>query len=286
MKIGLIGAGKVGCTLGKFLALGNVQIGGYYSRSPKSAQAAALFTNAKHYDTIEHLTKECDAIFITVPDQSIRSVYEQVCKYEIQNKFICHCSGALASRDVFPDIGEKGAHGFSIHPLFPISTKYKSYRELTGAFFCTEGDEAGLNIFEPILTELGATAVRIAPEVKSRYHAACVIASNFMCGLIQQSMELMCSCGFSEALAMQALSPLIEKNLAHLLNFGPREALTGPIERCDLGTVDKHLGILEGEDRALYCLLSKRLCTLASEKNPNRDYTAMLELLAGGKKES
>lgn len=253
---------------------------GYYSRNPNSAKEAATFTNSRYYERLELLVDESDAIFITVPDQAIRSVYDQICQMKIRNKFICHCSGALSSKDAFFGIQQTGAHGVSIHPLFPVSSKYDSYRELTGAFFCIEGDEAAILSFQPLLEKLGVQVQKISPEVKTRYHAACVMSSNFMCALMQKSVELLESCGFTQELAIKALAPLMRSNLHHLLETNPTTALTGPVERCDVGTVKKHLKELtHTQERQLYCLLSQTLVTIAQQKNPKVDYTAMLEVL-------
>lgn len=42
MKIGFIGAGKVGFSLGKFFVQGGVPVTGYYSRRRDSAEEAAI----------------------------------------------------------------------------------------------------------------------------------------------------------------------------------------------------------------------------------------------------
>ena len=76
MNIGLIGAGKVGFSIGRFFSDGGVRITGYCSRNPDSAREAAAFTNSRYYSSIKDLTADSDAIFITVPDSAIRSVYE------------------------------------------------------------------------------------------------------------------------------------------------------------------------------------------------------------------
>ncbi len=83
MKIGFIGAGKVGCSLGKYLINGNVQVTGYYSRHKESAQEAADFTNTKVYNDQETLVRENDAIFITVPDGQIRNTYDRIKEFNI-----------------------------------------------------------------------------------------------------------------------------------------------------------------------------------------------------------
>ena len=44
MRIGIIGAGRMGFTLGKHFVLGGLDVAGYYSRSSESAGAAAEFT--------------------------------------------------------------------------------------------------------------------------------------------------------------------------------------------------------------------------------------------------
>lgn len=53
-------------------------------------------------------------------------------------------------------------------------------------------------------------------------------------------------------------------------------ALTGPVERADLGTVAKHLNVLAADDdKMLYLLLSKQLLCLAGQKHPDRDYRSI-----------
>lgn len=287
MNIGIIGAGKVGFTLGKFFSQGGIRITGYFSRNPESARAAAAFTHSSFYDTLQPLIEESDAIFITVPDRAIPAVFQQVRQFEITNKYICHCSGALSAAEAFPAIGETGAHGFSIHPLFPVSSKYEAYRELTDAFFCLEGEEEYLPAFQTLLEGLGCRTQIIRAEQKIRYHAACAMASNLVCALVQQSADLLVSCGFSPALAAEALAPLIRSNVQHLLADGVQDALTGPVERCDTATVAKHLRSMPDDTlRETYRLLSSRLIDVAAAKHPQTDYTPMRELLIGRRTES
>ena len=124
MNIGIVGAGKVGFSFGRLLAEKGVRISGYYSRNSDSAREAAEFTNSGHYTDLGKLIEDSDAIFITVPDNVITEVYRQVAEFEIQDKYICHCSGACTAEEAFPGIHAQGAYAISIHLLFPISSKY------------------------------------------------------------------------------------------------------------------------------------------------------------------
>ena len=75
MTVGFIGAGKVGFTLGKYFAVNGIEISGYYSQSYDSAEKAADFTESRAFNNIGGLVRECDVIFITTPDSSIKDIY-------------------------------------------------------------------------------------------------------------------------------------------------------------------------------------------------------------------
>lgn len=270
----------MGFSLGRFFVQGGVPVTGYWSRHRESAAEAALFTGTRQYDALEALVQDSDALFLTVPDGVISSVFETLRALNISGKQICHCSGAMTAGEAFPGIGQTGAYGYSIHPLFPISSKYEAYRELPGAFFCLEGDGTHLLEWRELLSSLGPTVQIIPGTSKVRYHAACAIASNLICALVQESLELLETCGFSHETALRAITPLMRSNLEHLIQDGPTAALTGPVERGDAGTVEKHLACFPtlGE-RELYRAASQKLVEIAQRKNPERSYEALHELL-------
>lgn len=273
MKIGFIGAGKVGFSLGKFFTASKIHVTGYYSRHIESSKEAAAFTGSKAFDNIFDVLNESDALFITVPDGVITSVYDELKKFELTGKYICHCSGAMSVQDAFPGIEDTGAYGYSIHPLFPVSDKLKSYRELSDAFFCLEGDERHIGVWSNLLEGLGVKYQIIGSDKKVRYHAACAISSNLVCALVKTSVDMLVGCGFSEEGAVEALTPLIRSNIEHIIEDGPVRALTGPMERADKNTIEKHIKCFDTEvEKDLYVAVSKKLLEVAIEKNPDRDY--------------
>ena len=48
MKIGFVGAGKVGFSLGKYMTEHGVSVSGYYSKNIDSAREASEFTDTKY----------------------------------------------------------------------------------------------------------------------------------------------------------------------------------------------------------------------------------------------
>jgi predicted short-subunit dehydrogenase-like oxidoreductase (DUF2520 family) len=153
MKIGFIGAGKVGFTMGKFLTAHQVEVSGYYSKSPSSSEEAAAFTGTRQYLQVNDLIQDSDALFLTVPDDVITEVWEVIREFPIQNKLICHFSGALSS-GIFSGIEHTRAYGYSIHPLFAIHDRYESWKEISEAFFTVEGNEEHIEEIRDLLDRL------------------------------------------------------------------------------------------------------------------------------------
>lgn len=279
MKAGFIGAGKVGFSLGKFMSLASVRVTGYYSLHEESAAEAAEFTGTRSYTDLGELICDSDVIFITVPDGVLSSVYEEVIGYEIAGKYLCHCSGLLSAGDVFADIDKYGAYGCSIHPLFPFSSKYDSYKGLQDAFFCLEGNIT--DEMKAMIESLGVNILSVDGHNKKKYHAACAIASNLVCGIEQIALELLNECGFDSKEAMAALSPLLKYNLEHILKDGPVMALSGPVERGDADTVRNHLESIEDNlNLTIYRFLSEKILSMAKMKNPERNYDALEQILS------
>ena len=52
MKIGIIGAGKVGCSMGKYFVENGIPVAGFYSRHQESAEQAATFTKTEKFDSL------------------------------------------------------------------------------------------------------------------------------------------------------------------------------------------------------------------------------------------
>lgn len=280
MRAGFIGAGKVGFSLGKYLAVHGIAISGYYSRSGASAREAAEFTQSRYYTSLAEITRDSDTLFITVPDGAIGEIWDDMRNLPIRDKNICHCSGSIPST-VFFDAEERGAFRYSVHPLYAVSSKYTSYRELEKACFAIEGSQEHLEEIRTVFETMGNRVTAIDPDCKTLYHAAAVMVSNQLAALADMGTVLLKKCGFSEEDAICALAPLIEGNALAVASRGPVEVLTGPVERGDVQTVRNHLdGLLDfaGENEAgrdiltAYEALSRQLIRIAERKHPEKDY--------------
>ncbi len=154
MRIGFIGAGKVGCTLGKYFRENGIPVSGYYNRTSEHAKEAAEFTDTLYYEDVNDLINESDMIFITVSDNSIPMVYGSLDKKILAGKIIAHSSGALSS-SVFTDSGTYGFYGYSIHPIYAVNDRFTAYKNFQNAFITIEGNEDKIDFLLNLFRSLG-----------------------------------------------------------------------------------------------------------------------------------
>ena len=278
MVIGFIGCGKVGFSLGKYFSLKGITLSGYYSEFYKDAIEASEFTNSKAYENINDLVRDSSMIFITTPDDSIHEVWQKLSTLNLSNKIICHTSGSLTS-SIFLDINNSDAFAYSLHPIFAFSDKYNSYKNLQNAYFSIEGPELHIHELKDFIKSLGNKSFVINKDDKALYHLASVTVSNLVLSLINTGCSYLSQCGLSENDALEALLPLIQNNIDNIKTNGFISALTGPIERNDLGTVKHHIGAIPTGDIELYKNLSLKLLSLSEEKHKNKDYKELKEYL-------
>lgn len=282
-KVGIIGAGKVGVSMAKYLFSNKeFQTIGFYSKTFDSAKYAAELTATKAFKDLKSLVEESDILIISTPDGQIEKVWSNLVNINITNKIVCHCSGSLSSK-IFFDSNTRKVSVASMHPMHAFSSKEDSYKTLPGVFFTIEGDALALETIGTMLRLKSNPFKIIAADDKYKYHLANVFVSNLVVGLANVGIKLIADCGFSKEEALFALASLAKNNLASIFEKGPVKALTGPVERNDLATVKHHLQAINSKDydleRQIYKSLSKELVKIAQEKNPSRDYGKMLENL-------
>jgi len=280
MKIGFIGAGKVGSALGRDFHQKGMTLSGYFSLNFSHAEFAAAETRSKAYTQIADVIDESDMIFLTVNDDAIQTVVKtlsttsEICFNE---KIIAHTSGVHASNQLEP-LDKLGAAIYAVHPLQAFASVEQALTLLSSTVFSVEGtgissingEPTALNgAGERMLAFMGETAYDffvMASGDKARYHAAAVISSNYLVATLDFALSQFEKIGCSKAFAMKALFPLIQGTIENIDRFGTVEALTGPIARGDVHTIEKHLDCLNAEEQNLYRALGRKTLEIAIAK--------------------
>ncbi len=286
MKIGFVGAGKVGTSFGIYLKQNGFRVYGYNSRTMESAQKAAMITKSVVVHDIEEIFEKADVAFITTSDYAIAEVVETIIDTNVTltGKKIAHMSGAHSS-SVLSALKEKGAYIYSIHPLQAFASVEQSVQDLKNTVFSIEGDTEGDNTLEKILSKMGNEYFTITAKQKSLYHAAACILSNYLVTLMDYGLSLYEQIGIDKEKMCTALAPLLKGTLNNVLELGTEKALTGPIDRGDINTVDMHLQALEQyapKEVQLYQILGLKTLKLAAKSKEYPQKKALYKLLKEG----
>ena len=279
IKIGFIGPGKVGVSLGRYFTHKGIELSGFYGRNEKTTIEAANITKSKFYNNIHDIIKESNILFITTPDDMISIIDRELSKFDLNNKSICHTSGSLKS-NVLCNAKHSGALVYSIHPIFAFSNKNTNLKELENIFFSVEGDDLenlspidntnkGNILVIDIIKILGNKFFIRSKETSSIYHLANVFVSNLTLSLLDIGTNYLKKLGLNEKEALNAIKPLVQGNIDSIVNNGFVNSLTGPVLRGDITTIEKHLSVLEKEDKELYKILSLNLLKLVALKENN-----------------
>jgi predicted short-subunit dehydrogenase-like oxidoreductase (DUF2520 family) len=213
------------------------------SRSQTSARNLASQIPGCHaVSKKQHVAEAAELIFITTPDDIIASVASEI-KWH-QGQSIVHCSGAL-STDVLQPAKNSGTNVGVFHPLQTFASVKEATENISGSTFALEAVEPLLNTLKEMATALDGNWVELKAGDKVLYHAAAVIACNYLVTLVKLATDLWQTFSIPPQQATRALLPLLQGTINNINNVGLPRCLTGPIARGDTGTVTKHLNALQ-----------------------------------------
>ncbi|MEZ5451029.1 MAG: Rossmann-like and DUF2520 domain-containing protein, partial [Thiolinea sp.] len=241
--------------------------GGVCNRSLDSAVAAVAAMQAgMAVATIAELPA-ADYHLLSCPDSQIAACAQALAASGVlrAGDVVFHASGALDAGLLQPAAAQ-GALTGSLHPVRSFSGALLSAQDFAGTYCGLEGGDAALARLEVLVQAIGGMAFRIDAQHKTLYHAASVIACNYLTALQEVSLQTFAAAGVERELAMQLLQPLVSGTVHNVFTQGPQAALTGPIARGDHAVVARQLQALQDwrpELAQLYRLLGTQALSLA-----------------------
>ena len=238
-SIGIAGTGRVAQALGRLLRERGEPVVAVAGRSPGHTARAAEFIGVAAV-LPRQLPERAGRILIAVSDTAVAAVAHTLAQAGWNQGVALHTCGARGP-EVLESLARAGVACGVLHPLQTVATPEAGVNALPGSALAVSGDPAAVAWAERSVKVLGGTALHVAPDSMALYHAAAVMASNYVAGLIDAAAILMRAAGIDEKTALDALGPLVYAGVANALALGPEKALTGPIERGDADTVRRHL---------------------------------------------
>jgi len=268
----VMGAGVVGTALAARLVRAGIPVIGLHGRQVELTDAARAISGVvASTGEIPAIMSESDVVIISVRDERVPEVAERLAREQRlrANQIVLHTSGANPARTMLaaalPHVRAVG----TLHPLVSLADPRVAVGALKEVAFGIEGDEPARAVAKRIVRALGARAVFLEAENLALYHAGAVMASNYVVALADTAQTLLVRAGVPPEQALPALIPLLTSVVHNLAQLGLPGALTGPVERGDVTSVERHLKALEArapELLALYRLVGRDVLRLAREK--------------------
>ena len=265
--IGIVGAGAVGTALGVALSRAGWPVGAVASRDAgRRERFRSLVPGARGFAEATALLDEVELVILAVPDDALPGLAGQLRLYSGQA--MIHTSGALGA-DVLEPAMAAGTQIGAFHPLVAFADVELAVAALHGATVAIEGDDQLAALLVAMAEAIGASAVRLAPGTKAAYHAAAVLAAGGFIALLDAIAELGAVAGLDEAGSLAVYGRLAEQTLANARALGIARALTGPMTRGDVGTLERHLATLRAhapDVLPLYTAAAEREIALAESR--------------------
>jgi predicted short-subunit dehydrogenase-like oxidoreductase (DUF2520 family) len=164
---------------------------------------------------------DVELVLLCVPDSAIPNVARGI----EPGPWIAHTSGATPLSALDPH-----RRRFGLHPLQTF-TKRRGPEQLDGAFAAVSAESVGAqDVGFWLARTLGLEAFPLLEESRPLYHAGAAIASNYLVTLHRVAADLFRAAGAPP----DALVPLMRRTIDNGFE------LTGPIERGDWETVERH----------------------------------------------
>lgn len=242
-RVAIIGTGRVGTAVALGLARTGHRVVGAVDGGSDSASALAgrIAGLRVHADAVPAV-RDADLVLVTTGDAEIEPVVTAVALADAwrEGQRVVHCSGAVGIAPL-RRAELAGARVAACHPAQTIPTGADA-DTLVGAAWAVTAAPADRGWAHDLVVDLGGDPFDLPEDARTRYHAALVLGSNALGAALAVARDLLLSARVPDPAAV--LRPLVDATIDNVLERGA-EALTGPVVRGDVGTVERHLASLD-----------------------------------------
>jgi predicted short-subunit dehydrogenase-like oxidoreductase (DUF2520 family) len=284
LRVGVIGAGRVGAVLGAALAAAGHQVVAAAGLSAASAERAARLLPGTPLMPADEVVAASDLVVLAVPDDTLAGLVSGLAETGAwrAGQLTFHTSGAHGLAVLAP-AERAGVLPLALHPAMTFSGSAEDTERLVGAPFGVTSRSEYRPVAETLVLEMGGEPFFVAEEDRRLYHAALVTGANHLVTLVAEAADLLRTAGLADP--ARVLTPLLTAALDNGLRRGDR-GLTGPVSRGDVGTVRDHLETLAErapDSVASYVAMARRTTerALAAGRLKRHEGAPLLDLLDG-----
>jgi predicted short-subunit dehydrogenase-like oxidoreductase (DUF2520 family) len=242
LRVGVVGAGRVGTALGAALARAGHEIVAVSAVSAQSRRRAEQRLPGARISAPDEVIAAADFVLLAVPDDALRPLVSGLAATGAwrEGQIAAHPSGSYGI-GVLDPAAARGVLALALHPVMTFTGRPEDLDRLAGAVFGITAPDDLRPVAEALVLEMGGEPVWVPESARPLYHAALTIGANHLVTSVNDALSLLRGAGVGEPARL--LGPLLSAALDNVLRLGDA-ALTGPVSRGDTATVRTHLRTL------------------------------------------
>jgi predicted short-subunit dehydrogenase-like oxidoreductase (DUF2520 family) len=242
LSVGVVGAGRVGAVLAHALGVAGHEIVAAAGESDASRNRIDALLPGVRVDKPSIVARDCDLLLLTVPDDMLPNVVAMLSASGSihAGQVVVHTSGRHGLA-VLDEAVAVGARAIALHPAMTFTGTERDLPRLRDCVFGVTAGEAERPLTEQLVEALGGRVMWVPEDRRTLYHAGLAHGANHLVTLVTEAMEILSAAGADDPAG--TLRPLLSAALDNALSAGDA-ALTGPIVRGDVNTVQAHLADL------------------------------------------
>jgi predicted short-subunit dehydrogenase-like oxidoreductase (DUF2520 family) len=242
-RVFVLGPGRAGLGLARaVLAAGGI-VTGVHGRRARDVGAPVGLVTAGELPAAA--LAEASVVFVAVQDRELEGALAALVGAPLARDAVVLQASGSAAPATFAALRQRGVPCGTFHPLVPLAIPEHAPALLRGAWVGIAGDDRALGPARALASLVRAHVLRIPAGGQALYHTAAVFASNFPIVLAALAERLLREAGVAREEARPAVRHLLSSAAANLERGDEAAlALTGPVVRGDVPTVERHLDAL------------------------------------------
>jgi predicted short-subunit dehydrogenase-like oxidoreductase (DUF2520 family) len=238
LRVGVIGAGRVGSALGAALRRAGHDVVAASAVSSQSLDRVERMLPGAQVLPPDEVISAADFVLLAVPDDALRPLVAGLADTGAwrEGQLVAHTSGAQGITVLDP-AAARGVLALALHPVMTFAGRPEDVDRLLGATFGVTAADELRPVAETLVVEMGGEPVWVPEPARPLYHAALSIGSNHLVTLVNDALALLDDAGIEDA--DKLLAPLLSASLDNALRLRDA-ALTGPVARGDVATLQRH----------------------------------------------
>lgn len=245
-RVGIVGPGRVGTLLAVACARAGMRVTTVAGGTAQARDAVVRHVaGVRPLASVGDAAAAVDLLLLAVPDDALEQVATDLVLADAvrEGLRVVHVAGSRGP-DVLTRVTAAGGRVAACHPAMTVPAGSTDPDVLVGVTWAVTAASTDRAWARSLVHDLGGDPVEVAADRRALYHAGLSVGSNAVAAAVAVARQLLLAAGIEQPAGF--LGPLAHASVGNVVTRGA-SAITGPVARGDLGTLDAHLRAIDDD---------------------------------------